>query len=91
MSRDRKTQSIMRITNPKLIQKLELADEDIETFLITMFNVFEKLEIQKIVLSQFLEDLYRTFRDENHPSVVKNILARISERLDVVEEKMTEL
>lgn len=50
MSRDRKTQSTMRITNPKLIQKLELADENIETFLITMFNVFEKLEIQKIVL-----------------------------------------
>lgn len=71
MSRDRKTQSTMRITNPELIQKLELADEDIETFLIAIFNVFEKLEIQKY----FLKDLYRTSRDENHPSAVKNILA----------------
>lgn len=87
MSRDRKTQSTMRITNPELIQKLELADEDIETFLIAIFNVFEKLEIQKY----FLKDLYRTSRDENHPSAVKNILARISGRLDVVEEKITEL
>lgn len=61
----------MRITNPELTQKLELADEDIKTSLITRFNVFEKLEIQKI----FLKDLYRTSRDENHPSKVKNILA----------------
>ena len=54
----------------KLIDEL-LADEDTETSLITRFNVFEKLEIQKI----FLKDLYRTSRDENHPSEVKNILA----------------
>ena len=40
----------MRITNPELTQKLELADEDTETSLITRFNVFEKLEIQKIFL-----------------------------------------
>ena len=49
--------------------------------------MFEKLEIQKI----FLKDLYRTSRDENHPSEMKNTLARISGRLDIVEEKMTEL
>ena len=87
MSRDRKTQSTMRIKNPELTQKLELAHEDIETSLITIFNMFEKLEIQKI----FLKDLYRTSRDENHPSEMKNTLARISGRLDIVEEKMTEL
>lgn len=69
-----------------MTQKLELADEDIKTSLITRFNVFEKLEIQKI----FLKDLYRTSRDENHPSKVKNILAWISGRLDVVQEKITE-
>ena len=44
MSRDRKTQSTMRIKNPELTQKLELADEDIETSLITIFNMFKKLQ-----------------------------------------------
>lgn len=33
--------------DPELTQKLELADKDIETFITTIFYMFEKLQTQK--------------------------------------------
>lgn len=66
---------------------LELADKDIKTVIITVFNMFKKL-------IKDIEDRKRpklSFRNKTAMSEIKHTMDRMNNRLDIIEKSISKL